>query len=143
GATPAPDGREEVLEPGGRDDPHHHEILVSVVPDGLLHSRGDEAGRPRHQRAGLAVDDDVTAAAEADLELQLVGVRVLAATTTGRDGRVAHRGPAEARISRRQDGIRVTTGRDRLPVRRAFARLDDDGMARAHVLTMVTLPSGR
>src|SRR5882724_85743 len=75
----AADGLEEMLEAGGRDHPEHDQFLGSLVDDLVLGVVAEEAGRPRHEVVALAIDHHPAPAAEADLELDLVVVGVLAA----------------------------------------------------------------
>src|SRR5438045_9775354 len=89
----------------------------------------------------LAVHDDVATATEADLQLDLIAVRVRAHTAAGRDRLVTHRQRRKAREVRRQLRIGVAIRRHWLPVRRTLVRLDDDGVAarrgmRAHDLIL-------
>src|SRR5262245_36396417 len=72
-----------------------------------------------------AVHDHATLSAEADLQLDLVPVRVLPYAAAGRDGLVAHGEAVEPRRRRGQLGIGVAVGGDRLPVRDALLGLDD------------------
>src|SRR5205814_5565327 len=123
----APDGLEEVLEPGRRDDPQHHEIVPAVVDELVLHVVAEHARGARYERMRGAVDHDVARAAEADLQLDLIAMGVLAHTPSGRDGLIAHRERAEPRARGKERGIGVTVGGHGLPVRRPLARLDDDG----------------
>src|SRR5215813_8075456 len=120
------DGLEEVLEPVGGDQPHHDEIFVAVVDDLVLDVVAEKAGRAGDERLLHAVHHDVAAAAEADLQLDLIAVRVLAHPAAGRDGLITHRQRGEARQVRRELRIGVTVGGDRLPVRWALVRLNDD-----------------
>ena len=77
-----------------------------------------------------AVDHDAAAAAEADLQLDLLAVRVLANAPAGRDGLEAHGEAVEAGAAGKERGIGVAIGGDGLPVGRALARLHDDGARR-------------
>src|SRR5207244_8931730 len=85
GAGPA-DRFEKVLESGRRDQPEHHELLVGLVDDLVLDLVAEEARGARYQRMVHAVDHHPPAATEADLQLDLVSVRVLAHAAARRDG---------------------------------------------------------
>src|SRR5436309_4060800 len=123
------DRGEEALETRRRDDPEHDERVAGLVDDLVLDVRAHETGRARHERMAHAVDDDPAPAAEADLELHLVAVGMLADAPARRDGLVAHRQAIEARVARMELRVGVAAGRDRLPVRRTLVGLHDDGMA--------------
>src|SRR2546422_9910185 len=89
-ARPA-DRLEEFLEAMGRDEPHHHEVLGAVVHDLVLDVVAEEAGGAGDERVLRAVDQHVTAAAEADLQFDLGAVRGLAHAAARRDRLIAHR----------------------------------------------------
>src|SRR5262245_55916343 len=136
GPRPA-DRLEEVFEAVRRDQPHHDEILVAVVDDLVLDVIAEKTRGAGDERLLRAVDHDVTAAAKADLQLDLVAVRMLAHAAAGRDRLVTHRQRGKARQVRRELRIGVTVGGNGLPVRRTLVRLNDHGvstrpLARAH-----------
>src|SRR4029450_769743 len=95
-ARPA-DGLEEVLEPGWGDHPEHDQVLVGTLVDQLvLDVVAEEARGARHQRMAYSVHHRAPAAAEADLQLDLVAVRVLAHAAARGDGLKTHGGAGEA-----------------------------------------------
>src|SRR4029453_16236695 len=109
--------------------PEHHELVVAVVDDLVLDVVAQEAGGAGHQRVLGALDEDPALPPEADLELDLIAVRVLAHAAAGRNGLVAHREPVKARPVRGERGIGVTVRRNRLPERRPGAGLHHDGVS--------------
>src|SRR5262249_40201467 len=92
--------------------------------DLVLDVGAQEARRARHQRMAHAVDDHPALPPEADLQLDLVAMRVLAHAAPGRDGLVAHRELAVARVRGRELGIGMAVGGHRLPEGVALAGLD-------------------
>src|SRR5215831_19163374 len=123
-ARPA-DRLEEVLEPRRRGQPEHHELVVGLVDDLVLDVAAEEARRARHQRMAHAVDNHAPPAAEADLQLDLIAVRVLAHAAPRRDGLIAHREVAVAGVRRRELRVRVAVGGHGLPEGVALVRLND------------------
>src|SRR5687768_7496685 len=115
-----------MLEPRRRNDPHHHEIFGTVIDDLVLDLGAEEAGGAFDERMPRTIDHHVAPSAEADLQLDLIAVRVLAHAAPGRDGLVAHRELTEPRVLRIELRIGVPVGGHRLPVRRTFVRLHDD-----------------
>ena len=73
----------------------------------------------------LAVHHRAALAAEADLQLDLIAMRVLAHAATGGDGLEAHRMPWETGEGGVELGIGVAVGGDGLPVGRPVFRLHD------------------
>src|SRR5262245_27400912 len=76
-STGPADRREEVLEAGRRDHPEHHELVGPLVDDLVLDVVAEQASRAGYQRMTLTVDHHASAAPKADLQLDLVAVRVL------------------------------------------------------------------
>src|SRR5256885_12443272 len=76
-----------------------------------------------------AIHHHPAAPAKADLQLDLVAVRVLALAGAGCDRLVAHRERVEAGERGRQPRIGVAVGGHGLPVRWSLSGLDDDGAA--------------
>src|SRR5262245_62049778 len=128
-ATGTADRLEEVLEPRRRHDPEHDEVLVALVEDLVPHVVSKEAGGSRDQGMALPRDDHAPSTAEADLELDLVTMRVLADPTARRDGLVAHRQTLEPRYRGMERRVRVAVGGDGLPEGRPGSGLDHDGVA--------------
>src|SRR6185295_10900393 len=124
-AGPA-DGLEEVLEAVRGDDPQHHEVVLRALVDELvLDVEAQEARGARHQRVALAVHHHAALASEADLQLDLVAVRVLAHAAAGGDGLEAHREPGEPGAGGVELRIGVAVGGDGLPVGGPILRLHD------------------
>ena len=73
-----------------------------------------------------AVDHDPPLPAEADLQLDLLAVRVLADAASRRDGLKAHGEAVEPGAAGKERGISMPVGRHRLPVRRSLAWLHDN-----------------
>src|SRR5262245_13419456 len=88
-------GLKEPLEPGRRDDPQHDEIVGPFVDQFVGDVVAEEAGGAGHQRVAGSTYHDPATAPEADLELDLVAVRVLPHPASRRDGLVTHREPVE------------------------------------------------
>src|SRR5262245_63864095 len=81
-ALPRPaNGLEELLEARRRDDPHHHELVGALVDDLVPDVVAEEARGARHQPVRDTVDHHAPLPAEADLQLHLAAVRVLAAAS--------------------------------------------------------------
>src|SRR5882724_12747016 len=76
-----------------------------------------------------AVDHHAATAAEADLQLHLLAVRVLPDASARRDALEAQGETVEAGAPGEERGIGVAAGGHRLPVGRPLARLDDDRAA--------------
>src|SRR6266536_4307915 len=76
-----------------------------------------------------AIDHDTALAAKADLKLHLLPMRVLADASAGRDGLETHGEAVEAGAVGKERGISVPIGRHGLPIRRALARLHDNGVS--------------
>src|SRR5262249_56807275 len=91
------DGLEELLEARRRNDPQHHEIVGAFVDDLVLDVVAEETGGAGHEPVLHAIDHDPPAAAEADLQLHLLAVRVLADTPARRHALAAHGEAIEAR----------------------------------------------
>src|SRR5215470_9988550 len=81
-------GLKEALEPWGRDDPQHDEIVRPFVDQLVGDVVAEEAGGAGYQRVAGASHHDPATALEADLELDLVAVRVLPHSASRRDGLV-------------------------------------------------------
>src|SRR5262249_34443035 len=124
----APDHLEEVFEAGWGDDPDHHEILIWALVDQLvLDVIPQEARSTGDERVAHAIDHRPPGSAEADLQLDLVTVRVLAHAAARRDGLKAHSATGEPGARRVEPRIGMAIGRNGLPVRRAILRLRNDG----------------
>src|SRR5262249_27544813 len=106
------DGLEKVLEPRRGGDPEHHEIVGALAGDLVRDVVAEEAGGAGHESMFRAVDHDPPAAAEADLQLHLLAVRVLANTPAGRHALEAHGETIEAGARRIQRGIGMAIGGD-------------------------------
>src|SRR5262245_43587559 len=143
-AGPA-DGLEKVLESRRGDDPEHHEIVGALVDDLVLDVVAEEACGAGHEPMLRAVDHDPPAAAEADLQLYLLAVRVLANAPAGRHALEAHGETIEAGARWIQRGIGMAIGGNGLPVGWALSRLHDNGassdrFAHAHGWLLTALP---
>src|SRR5438309_11420993 len=97
---------------------------------------------------GDAVHDNAPPPAEADLQLHLLPVGMLADAPARRHRLKAHGDPVEAGAARKEHGVGMTVGGHGLPVWRPLSRLHDDGPT-AHRLGWIhgpklicTRPSG-
>ena len=84
------DSSEKILQSGRPYHPPLHQVIFVVVEDLVNHPGTEETGGAGHQVVTFAVDVDVAAPREADLQLDLVGVGMSPDPTVRCDCLVAH-----------------------------------------------------